>query len=112
MNFIATDMLKNSRILFFLSLTIFLCPVTYADPLEEANAALLKKDFARAEELYRAQLQASPDSPEASYQLGVVLALENKPWEAVQLLEKVVPLLEGDDQAFAYFNIGAIYAKE
>ncbi|GMW03464.1 MAG: hypothetical protein AMXMBFR84_45980 [Candidatus Hydrogenedentota bacterium] len=53
----------------------------------------------RAEKRYREALTAAPDRLDAQTELGIVLVAQNRPREAVEILERVVSHAPNDDRA-------------
>ena len=78
----------------------------------EANKAYKEGDYAKAEKLYRAVLENSPNNARIYFNLGNALAKQAKTEEAIQAYLTYKDLAETDEEkALADYNIGTLMAE-
>ncbi len=71
---------------------------------------MYKKEFDKAEKVFRIVYQMNPNNPNVCYMLGKVLSMNNRTIpEAISMLTKAVSLMPTNIQA--YVDLGNLYLK-
>lgn len=98
-----------------LSIITLLCCVLVAQAqtdrkyIRDGNRNYHKREFAKAETLYRKAVADNPDNPQAIYNLGCALMMQNKDSAAVEQFQNAAKLEKNKQRQFKSFhNIGVI----
>ena len=98
-----------------LSIITLLCCVLVAQAqtdrkyIRDGNRNYHKREFAQAETMYRKAVADNPDNPQAIYNLGCALMMQNKDSAAVEQFQNAAKLEKNKQRQFKSFhNIGVI----
>ena len=98
-----------------LSIITLLCCVLVAQAqtdrkyIRDGNRNYHKREFAKAETMYRKAVADNPDNPQAIYNLGCALMMQNKDSAAVEQFQNAAKLEKNKQRQFKSFhNIGVI----
>lgn len=79
---------------------------------KKGNEAYEQGDYVKAEELYRASLEADPENAEVYFNLANALAKQGKTEEAIQTYMEYRSLADSPEKkALAEYNIGSVLAE-
>ena len=77
--------------------------------IRDGNRNYHKREFAKAETMYRKAVADNPDNPQAIYNLGCALMMQNKDSAAVEQFQNAAKLEKNKQRQFKSFhNIGVI----
>ena len=104
--------MKHSRY-YILLITILCSSLMYAQSdrqsIRNGNSRYHAKDYSKAEVFYRKAIEKNPDNPQALYNLGCALMMQQKDSAAIVQYEKAGQLEKNPlRKAKVYHNIGVI----
>lgn len=105
-----SDILKRN--LLYIALLLILSAFTN-DEARQANSAFEKGNYEKAEELYKAAIEVSPDNYKLYFNLGNAQAKQGKVEQAIESFMEFRSLAESpQDKSMAEYNIGTLLAED
>lgn len=102
-------MIRQFILILLLGLSVLANAQTDRSLIRDGNGMYRKQDYAKAEVLYRKAVSKNPSNPQAVYNLGCALMMQNKDSAAIVQYQNAAKLEKNKSRlASVYHNIGVI----